>query len=40
MVYPAAIGTPEATILVAGPAVTFQRCEPLVRLLATIYLED
>ena len=34
MVYPDKIGTPEGTILVAGPEVVFQRCEPLLRSVA------
>ncbi len=34
MVYPPAIGTPEAAILVAGPEATFRRCEPLLRSMA------
>jgi 3-hydroxyisobutyrate dehydrogenase-like beta-hydroxyacid dehydrogenase len=34
MVYPDQIGTPDGTILVAGPETIFQRCEPLLRSVA------
>ncbi len=42
MVYPAAIGSADATILVAGAEATFRRCEPVLRSLAgnTTYLGD
>ena len=42
MVYPAQIGTREATILVAGSKAAFRRCEPLLRSLAgnTIHVGD
>jgi 3-hydroxyisobutyrate dehydrogenase-like beta-hydroxyacid dehydrogenase len=34
LAYPDQVGTPEATILVAGSEVTFRRCEPLLQHLA------
>jgi len=42
MVYPEAIGSADATILVAGPEATFRRSEPVLRSLAgnTTYLGD
>jgi 3-hydroxyisobutyrate dehydrogenase-like beta-hydroxyacid dehydrogenase len=42
MVYPDQIGTPEATILVAGPEAVFQRCAPLLRSVAgrTIHIGE